>query len=573
MKNRRLRNLSVPTAILVAQMATIAIVVGMTAATMLIVVRSHNVDMARERAVAVSRTVSHAPSVVRALHGSAPSSALQPYSVRMARDNGMDFVTIFNTEGIRYTHTDRSAIGEKMIRGFEPALHGTTFTEEFDGSRGESVRSVSPITDSGGNVIALVTAGVTVRNLNAEFEGQLGWIVALAVIVFAIGVLISWFVSRIVRRITGDFGAHDLRRMFNYYQSVLRSVREGLLLTEPGLGIVLRNDEATRLLELPPEGGRPLPLDDVSLPESLRELLASRRPAIDEIHLTKTRVLVVNQSDGGGAGSPTPGWSGTVVTLRDRTELQSLAGELDSVKSFADSLRSQAHEFANRMHTMVSLIELGRSDEAIEFATDELAMPQALTDQLLRDVGEPVVSALLLSKTALANERGIDLDLRIRDLDRSRLPAARELVTILGNLLDNAFDAVAEHDAPRIVRLTLSAEPDGLLIRAADSGPGIAADSVDDVFKRGWTSKAVNRVDSSRGIGSRGIGLALVAQAVRRLGGRITANSAGDELRGAEFVVFVPDGGVPGDAARATESISADSGRTESHAWQGEDNG
>lgn len=551
-----MRNVSVPTTILVAQMATVAIVVGLTATVMLIDVRTHNVDMARDRSMSVTRIVADTPSVIDAVQSNNPSRDLQPYSTRIADDAGMDFVTIFSVDGIRFTHTDRSAIGEKMVRGYSRALHGATFTEEFDGSRGESVRAVSPILDESGKVVALVTAGDTVRNIYAEFDGRMGWILLLAVLVFAIGAVISWVVSRIVRRSTGDFGARDLNRMFSYYESVLRSVREGLLLIEPELGIVLRNDEATRLLELPPDDGRPLPLGAVKLPDSLRDVLVSRRRAVDEIHLTGTRVIVVNQqsaTDRPGLPPAPPGWRGTVVTLRDHTELQSLAGELDSVRNFADSLRSQAHEFANRMHTMVSLIELGRSDEAIEFATEELSTPQALTDNMLRAVGEPVVTAVLLAKTALATERGIELDLQLQDVDRDRLPSARELVTILGNLLDNAFDAVADQQKPRLVRLTIGTNSDGLYVRVDDSGPGIRPGGEADVFARGWSTKQ----PADNGTRSRGLGLALVDQAVRRLGGRIEVGRAARGLGGAGFVVSIPDDGYVSGTGRGADTEAA----------------
>ncbi|WP_415830442.1 sensor histidine kinase, partial [Kibdelosporangium persicum] len=142
-------------------------------------------------------------------------------------------------------------------------------------------------------------------------------------------------------------------------------------------------------------------------------------------------------------------------TLRDHTDLQALTGELDSVKGFAESLRSQAHEAANRLHTVVSLIELDRTDEAVRFATEELEIAQQLTDRVVGAVGEPVLAALLLGKTAEASERGVELVITPdTHIDETTLPG-RDLVTILGNLIDNALDAAVEGTQPPRVFVTV----------------------------------------------------------------------------------------------------------------------
>lgn len=140
---------------------------------------------------------------------------------------------------------------------------------------------------------------------------------------------------------------------------------------------------------------------DLGLPAPLTGALLASEPRVDEVHLTADRVLVVNTSPVSGGER-----RGTVLTLRDVTELQSLMGELDSERGFTQALRSQAHEAANRLHTVVSLIELDRASEAVDFATAELELAQALTDQVVAAVSEPVLAALLLGKTAQANERG-----------------------------------------------------------------------------------------------------------------------------------------------------------------------
>jgi sensor histidine kinase regulating citrate/malate metabolism len=269
---------------------------------------------------------------------------------------------------------------------------------------------------------------------------------------------------------------------------------------------------------------------ELGLPEELVATLVSGERRSDEIHVGDTRVLVVNTSPVRSRDRV----MGNVVTLRDHTELQALTGELDTVRGFAESLRSQAHEAANRLHTVVSLVELGRSEQAVEFATAELASAQRLTDRVVGSVGEPVLAALLLGKSAEAGERGVELVIGEDSVIEGTIEP-RDLVTILGNLIDNAVDAAVEGAGDRPPRVAVSAgEQDGaLVLEVSDSGPGVDPSAVPALFRRGWTTK------SSGGPVGHGLGLALVGQAVRRNGGDVRVSAAGPD-HGAVFTVRLP---------------------------------
>ncbi|MEU4034360.1 sensor histidine kinase [Streptomyces collinus] len=490
------------------------------------------VDAAALHATAVARSVADSPTVGAAIHTPDPTRELQPYAMRVMRDTDVDFVTIMNPSGIRWTHPDEKQIGRHFIGRIDPARHGRTFTETYTGTLGASVRAVTPVEENG-RVIGMVSAGIKVEAISARVRGQVTALLGVAGGALLLGAVGTYVVNARLRRHTHGMNATELSRMHDYHQAALHAVREGLLMLDGQYRVALINDGGRVLLGVGDEVdviGRSVA--ELGLPAPLTGALLSSEPRVDEVHLTASRVLAVNTSPVTGGER-----RGTVVTLRDVTELQSLMGELDSERGFTQALRSQAHEAANRLHTVVSLIELGRADEAVDFATAELELAQALTDQVVAAVSEPVLAALLLGKTAQANERGVELvvspDSR---LDDGLLPAelsARDLVTVLGNLIDNAVDA-AQGSVGARVTVTAYASASELVLRVSDTGPGVDPAHADLVFQRGFSTKPA-------GPGGRGLGLALVRQAVTRLDGTLTvAESAAGGDGGAVFEVRLP---------------------------------
>ncbi|HLV75344.1 sensor histidine kinase regulating citrate/malate metabolism [Actinomadura hallensis] len=483
-------------------------------------------EAAAQTVTAVAKSIADADNVRTAVASPDPSRLLQPYAERVRRDTGVDFITIMSPAGIRYTHPNPSRIGGRFVGNTGPALAGLTFTETYTGTLGPSVRTVTPVHD-GGRIVALVAVGITVRVISAELRERLVAVAAVAVAVLVVGVGGSCLVAARLRRQTRGVAPGELREMFEYYEAILHTVREGLLLTDRSGRVVLCNDAARDLLDLKPPDPRGRHVGELGLSDELAATCVSREPRSDEIHVADTRVLVVNTKPVRSRDKA----MGNVVTLRDHTELQALTGELDTVRGFAESLRSQAHEAANRLHTVVSLVELGRPEQAVEFATAELRTAQRLTDRVVGSVTEPVLAALLLGKSAEAAERGVDFVVA-DDTVLDGVPEPRDLVTILGNLIDNAVDAAlagAETRPPRVV-VGARKEDGHLVLEVSDSGPGVDPAAVPEMFRRGWTTK------TSGGPVGHGIGLALVGQAVRRRGGEVRVGH--DD--GAVFTVRLP---------------------------------
>jgi sensor histidine kinase regulating citrate/malate metabolism len=565
--------------------------------------RSQAEDSARLQSRATAAAAARSPSVSEAVRSKDPSAFLQPYAEGLRKDAGVDFVVIMDPQGRRWTHPEPDRIGRTYLGHIEPALDGRVYSEQYVGTLGLSVRTVAPVYD-GGRVVAIVSAGITVEEITEQVRDQVTALLAMAGAALVLGGAGTYVINARLRRHTHGMNAAELGRMHDYHEAALHAVREGLVMLDGGRRIALANDGARELLGLGEDAvGRHVA--DLGLPRPLTGALLASEPRVDELHLSADRVVVVNSRPVVGGEQ-----RGTVVTLRDHTELQALSGELDSERGFTQALRSQAHEAANRLHTVVSLIELGRADEAIVFATAELELAQALTDRVVDAVGEPVLAALLLGKAAQANERGVELvlaeDSRIDDGVIPRSLPSRDLVTILGNLIDNAVDAASETgtgprpvsvavpgppapvdttavpdpagalpasrtageppahgtDAqgphapvtpshpgaappvgsapvdsvgappPRAVRarVTVTARVEGgeLLLRVGDTGAGVDPDDAAEVFRRGW---------STHGAG-RGLGLALVQQAVHRGRGTIVLAQGPDG--GAEFTVRLP---------------------------------
>jgi two-component system CitB family sensor kinase len=522
---RRGRPDSVAAQIFVLQTLVMVAVVVAAVALAYVDARRTQLDNARDRSIDVARAVADAPTVLAALRSADPAASLQPYAERVRRDTGTDFVVVMGLDRTRYSHPDPNQIGGRFIGDLGDAPEGKVFTQEYAGTLGPSMRAVVPVED-GRRVIAFVAVGIKLQRIGDALRDRLPAIGLAALAVLALGAAGAWLISRRLRRQTHGMGEQQITRMYEYYDSVLHAVAEGLLLLDEEGRVQLVNDEAARLLGLASDPvGRSI--RELGLPEPIVAALLGGSAGPDEIHLVGDFVLVVNQAEAHWQGRRL----GSVVTLRDHTELQAVSGELDTVRGLAESLRSQNHESANRLHTVVSLIEMNRVEDAIEFATEELEAAQLLTDAVVGAVDDPVVAALLLGKSAQAAERGIELHIdegtRVRDL----VVEPRAMVTLLGNLIDNAFEAVA--DAPsRKVEVLLVGDEDGLALDVSDSGPGLAAELVARAFERGWSTKR-----GDEGLG-RGLGLALVAQTVRRYHGTIEVGAA--QLGGAAFRVRIP---------------------------------
>ena len=515
--------MSVAGQLLILQLVVFTVVAIVAGALIVVDERGDADDVTRRSVTDIAVTTALFPEIAEGLLAPDPTAALQPRAEQIREATGVDFVVIVDPDGIRVAHPVVEQIGLPYTGHIDEARSGQPFTETYTGSLGPSIRTIAPVYDDSGVLVGFVSVGVTRERIVENFVRSLPGIVGLVAAGLVVTAAGGFLIARRLRRQTLGLNPDQLRRMYEHHDAVLHSIGEGLLVFgtadgSPRVDIV--NDEARRLLGLDPTGA----VDFGNLPATLRALAGSGE-ARDEVHLTRDRVLVVN--------SDAVQWNrrriGTVVTLRDHTELRSVLGELDSVRGFAESLRAQAHESANRLHAIITMVELGRTEEAVDFATRELAVSQHLIDRLTTAVHEPALAALLLGKIDEAAERGVDLTVT-DDTQLGPVPSipARDLVTLVGNLIDNAIDASHASDEPW-VEVTVRQDDSTIYVEVADSGPGMSADTLAQAMQRGYSTKSEQR----------GLGLALVAQVVARHGGTLRTEPS----LGAMIVAEIPLGG------------------------------
>ncbi|WP_265522621.1 ATP-binding protein [Oerskovia flava] len=529
------RRMSLARQLFLLQLGVIVLLVG--AGTVLAFLDAQRISEAGadRRVVMLASALAELPEVRAALADDDPSRTLQPLAESVRTATRTDFIVFMDTDRTRYTHPNPDRIGEPFLGTVEPALAGGTVTETYEGTLGPSVRAVLPVHDESGEVVALVSIGVLQSQIGQELLERVPALLGVAAAAIVVAALGSWVISRRLSRQTLGLGPVEITRMYEQHDAVLHAVREGLVIIDLDGRLALANDEAARLLGLPTdaEGAE---VEDLGVDEPLRSLLRSGEPVSDRLIVYRDRVLVVSSEPAIRDGREL----GVVTTLRDHTELEALSGELDTARGFAEALRAQAHESANRLHTVVTMIELGRPEKAVEFATVELASAQQLADQVVGSVEEPALAALLLGKAAQAHEKGVELvisdDTEVRDV---RVPA-RDLVTLVGNLVDNAIDAALTAPPPRRVVVTARGRDGGLVLEVADSGAGMDATQVDDIFTRGWTTKEV------AGAHGHGLGLALVRQIITRYEGSVEVACDGATT----FTVRLPPVPAAGGAAR-----------------------
>jgi two-component system, CitB family, sensor kinase len=524
---------------LVFQLLVVAIVLIAVAAVSVAQSTREFREVRGARMIAVAENMASTPVVRDRFDDPGARKVLAPEVDRAVALSGAGLAEIIDPGGTVRVSSDPSRIGRQVDMDLTRADEGRAWFGDLNIDGVHSLVGEVPILADSGDVVSIASVSErypSVWELMGASGERLLFYLGLGA---ALGLLASWLLSRRIKRHTRGLEIAEIAGLADHREALLHSIREGVVAVNNEGDITLLNDSAQDLLGVADNAvGRPV--DSVGLDPAVVEFLLSgedEQSAGDTVIVTRTRVLALNRRAATSQGQRI----GTVTTMRDSTELAALQGQLSSHKSVTDTLRAQTHEFANQLHTISGLVQLGEYDSVRDLVGTLTRRRAEISDAVAQRISDPAVAALLIAKTTLAAESGVSLEIA-PDSHLEALPPAlaTDVITLVGNLIDNAVD-VSVGSQPARVTIGID-DHAGLTISVADSGPGVPEHLRESIFARGVTSKP----DVP---GGRGIGLALVRIVTTQHGG--TVQVIDDPSGGALFVVRLPAGVVAQKAAHA----------------------
>lgn len=548
---RRRIDLRLATQILLLQLAVVALTLGIAFALLSVVSERRLINEYGNRSLDIARVLAAAPAVRADVArynaemppvDELPNTPLQNIAAKVRLGTGALFVVITNDKGIRLAHPNIKELGVPVSTDPSTALGGREEVVRQTGTMGPSVRAKVPVfAPDSTQVVGVVSVGMSTASVYELFRKDLRLSALTGGPALLIGVLLSGLLARRWRELTMDLQPTEMTELVRTQEAVLHGIGEGVLAADTDGKTTFINDEARRLLEIGSATG--LPADQIGLTPRVLEVLRSGDPT-PTLATVGERVLVVSARPVSREGHEL----GNVLVARDRTDVELLTRQLDAVKLMSTVLRAQRHEFANRLHLLNGLMHSGHTEEAARYLEELLGSgPLGSAVPGIETIRDAFLQAFLAAKAAVTREAGATLRIGANTWVPGWCTAPVDVTTVLGNLLDNAIDAVRSSSNPiKVVEIELLQDHSTLHITAADSGDGVAADIVDQVFLEGTSTKAESDLP-----GGRGIGLTLSRQIARALGGDIRLSSPGNpeaELRGAEFIARLP--GVMSEEAR-----------------------
>lgn len=459
---------------------------------------------------------------------------LQAIATSVRQRTDVLFVVITDDQGIRLTHPDPAELGNRTSTDPSRALAGEEEVLHETGTLGPSVRAKVPIyAPDSHRVVGEVSVGVSTHAVHQQLWSNLRTSAVLGGAALLIGGVGSMLLARRWRSLTLGLRPTEMAELVRGQAAVLHGIGEGVVAADPDWETTFVNDEARRLLEIDDQTGRPVA--DIGLTPRVLDVFRSADPT-PTLATVGERIVVVSARPVEREGRHL----GTVLVVRDRTDVESLTRQLDAVQLMSTALRAQRHEFANRLHLLNGLLHAGHTEEAAQYVEELLGTgPLGSAVPGIDAVRDPYLQAFLAAKAAGAREAGVTLTIGENTWVTGRLALPVDVTTVLGNLIDNAIDATRDSTGTvKEVEVELLQEHTTLFITVADSGSGVAPEFVDELFVEGTTTKPDSGIP-----GGRGIGLALSRQLSRALDGDLRLSSGGNpEIRlcGAEFIARLP---------------------------------
>ncbi len=481
-----------------------------------------------EKARNIGRIAAHSQVVIEAMTGQRPETEIQAFAEAIRTDTQVEFVVVMDKNGIRKSHPDPSRIGKAFVGGDEvEALAGKEYTSLGEGTLGPSLRAFTPIVTRDGEVVGAVAVGILLNNVQQAVKESRQFIYYAIVFGLLVGVAGAVLLAHNIKQTLFGLEPIAIAKLLEERNAMLFSVREGIIAVDADARITLVNGEALRLLRQVGIHEDPAGQNvEAFVPNTrLQDVLRTGLPELNQEQDLRGITLLTNRVPVCVDGEIV----GAIATFRDKTEFRKMAEQLTGVRNYAEALKAQAHEFMNKLHVILGMVRLQCYDQLADYINAVAQQYQREIGFIVRRIKDPVLAGFLLGKISHAREAGVDLILS----EDSYLPEPKdprvinELVTILGNLVNNAVEAVTGSSVKSVV-VDLQYDEGRLTVTVDDSGPGMTEEQRKRLFDRGYSTK-----DSERGIG-----LFLVQQSLARLGGTVEVLS--EPGKGAQFMVEIP---------------------------------
>ncbi|MFP3988382.1 sensor histidine kinase [Streptomyces sp. E11-3] len=501
---------------LALQLALIVVVLAVIAA---VSVAQSNAQFRRaegRRLLSVAETVASTDVVRVGLANTEERGILQPTAESARSVSGATYVIITSMKREVLTDIDPRRIGQRLPLGASEVLAGRSWVGSAEPVGRDAVEAHVPVFGERGRLLGAVVAGRAYPDLGARIATAAPYLLVYLGIASALGAAGSVLLARRFKRQTLGLEPKEITALVEHREAMLHGIKEGVIGLDGQGRVTLANDTAVDLLRLPPDApGRTL--EQLAVDPALHDVLTGRVQGVDQVVIAGDRMLTLNRMP----LVTKTGTSGSVTTMRDLTELVALRSELDTTRSATNTLRAQAHEFHNQLHVIAGLVELEEYPEVARYVRGISGTHTRRTAEVISKVADPSLAALLIAKSSLAAEQGAALRItRSSGLGQLDDVLSSDLVTVVGNLVDNALDAVRNTGPDSWVEVELTERETEIRVRVRDSGPGVAPELTEEIFRHGFTTKT-----AARG-GQRGLGLAIVRLVCTRRGGSVTADGA-----------------------------------------------
>ncbi|MDP5276220.1 ATP-binding protein [Chengkuizengella axinellae] len=487
-------------------------------------------DQIGNRALNIAKTVAIMPEVNRGFKLEDPSTIIQPLAEEVRIQTGAEFVVVGNIDSVRYSHPVTERIGQTMVGGDNDRalLQGESYTSKATGTLGPSLRGKTPIFDESGEIIGIVSVGFLIEDIELILDSYQRKVLFLTILVSVIGIIGALYIAKGFKKAIFGLEPREIASLFIEKNAILESIHEGIIAINVEGNITLVNQKAYQIINKHPS--------ENIIGKNILEILPHTK-MLDVLHSKESQFnQELKIGDNEIIANRVPIFDkkqivGVVSSFRNKTEIDQLTKELSQVQSYAEALRAQTHEYSNKLYTISGLIQLASYQEAIDFINKETTDYQNLVEFLMSAIPDTMIAALLLGKYNRAHELKTEM---IIDNESSMKDIPDELnqekiVTIIGNLIDNAFEATLSTDKNKIVKIFMTDIGNDLIFEIEDSGSGVQEEDIQYIFQKGFSKKQGE---------DRGIGLYLVDKAVKYLNGYITVSQS--DLGGAVFTVAIP---------------------------------